>query len=166
MNDFFSGHATHPDWRVALSLAGAQIDAQRARAAETNAPLTLGLAYFTDAYAPQAQALVAALKARWPGVAWVGSVGVGVAASNFWQHEADVTLQPGQHVSVFGSSLTYAGAEERQLADHTELVALMLPVPPKQFGLVTGALSVNCAGALTAAGVLAKQPLASFAVTV
>ena len=52
-------------------------------------------------------------------------VAVGVAASNFWQHEADVTLQPGQHVSVFGSSLTYAGAEQRQLADHTELVALM-----------------------------------------
>src|SRR5438128_169644 len=45
-------------------------------------------------------------------------------------------------------------------------VALMLPVPPKQFGLVTGALTVNCAGALTVAGVLAKQPLASFAVTV
>jgi small ligand-binding sensory domain FIST len=81
MSGFFSGHATHPDWRVALSLAGAQIDAQRARAAGTSVPLTLGIVYFTDAYAPQAAALVAALKTRWPGVAWAGSVGVGVAAS-------------------------------------------------------------------------------------
>jgi small ligand-binding sensory domain FIST len=106
MSDFFSGHATHPDWRVALSLAGAQIDAQRARAAETSAPLTLGFAYFTDVYAPQAAALVAALKARWPGVAWVGSVGVGVAASGveYIDEPALVlllgTLAP-QHFEVF-----------------------------------------------------------------
>src|SRR5207244_5866673 len=52
-------------------------------------------------------------------------VAVGVAASHFWQQEADVTLQPGQHVSVFGASLTYADAEQRQLGDHSELVAVM-----------------------------------------
>ena len=52
-------------------------------------------------------------------------VAVGIAASHFWQHEADVTLQPGEHVSVFGSSLTYTGAEQRQLGDHSELVAVM-----------------------------------------
>ena len=29
MKRFLHGHATHPDWRVALALAAAQIDAQR-----------------------------------------------------------------------------------------------------------------------------------------
>src|SRR5438874_1758119 len=52
-------------------------------------------------------------------------VAVGVAASHFWQQEADVTLQPGQQVSVFGSSLTYTDAEQRQLGDHSELVAVI-----------------------------------------
>jgi cytochrome c-type biogenesis protein CcmF len=52
-------------------------------------------------------------------------VAVGIAASHFWQQEADVTMQPGQRVAVFGSALTYTGAEQRQLSDHTELVAVM-----------------------------------------
>jgi cytochrome c-type biogenesis protein CcmF len=46
----------------------------------------------------------------------------GVAASHFWQVEKDVSLMPGDHVSVAGYSLTYVGAESRQLADHNELV--------------------------------------------
>jgi cytochrome c-type biogenesis protein CcmF len=49
----------------------------------------------------------------------------GIAASHFWQQEADVTLTPGQQVSVGGYKLTYSGTEQRQLADHTELVAAM-----------------------------------------
>lgn len=78
---FLAGHATHPDWRVALALAAAQVDAQRAAQESSGAgPLTLGFVYVTDAYAPQADALHAALRQRWPGVAWVGCVGVGVAA--------------------------------------------------------------------------------------
>jgi cytochrome c-type biogenesis protein CcmF len=46
----------------------------------------------------------------------------GIAASHFWQQERDVVLMPGDHVSVAGYTLTYAGVEQRQLADHTELV--------------------------------------------
>jgi cytochrome c-type biogenesis protein CcmF len=46
----------------------------------------------------------------------------GVAASHFWQVEKDVSLMPGDHVSMAGYTLTYVGAESRQLADHTELV--------------------------------------------
>ncbi len=42
---------------------------------------SLGLVYFTDHYAPHAQALYDALHARWPGVAWAGTVGIGVCAS-------------------------------------------------------------------------------------
>jgi small ligand-binding sensory domain FIST len=81
VNTFLVGHATHPDWRGALALAGAQLDAQlAARVGSPAAPPTLGLAYFTDHYAAYAQSLLDELRQRWPGVSWVGSVGVGVAA--------------------------------------------------------------------------------------
>ena len=50
---------------------------------------------------------------------------VGVAASHFWQQEKDVTLSPGQSVTVAGYTLAYSGTEQRQLADHSELVAAM-----------------------------------------
>ena len=49
----------------------------------------------------------------------------GIGASHFWQMEKDVTLAPGQQVTVAGYTLTYTGSEQRQLADHTELVGLM-----------------------------------------
>src|SRR5437879_10239801 len=42
----------------------------------------------------------------------------------------------------------------------------MLPLPPKQFGFVTGAPTPTRPASDPVAGVLAKQPLASFAVTV
>ncbi len=83
MSAFLVGHATHPDWRGALALAAAQVDAQRAAQdrSAARAPLTLGVAYFTDHYAAEAESLLADLRQRWPGVSWVGSVGVGVAAN-------------------------------------------------------------------------------------
>jgi len=56
---------------------------------------------------------------------------VGIAASHFWQQEKDVTLAAGRQVTVGGYSLTYLGSQQRQLADHTELVATM------RFGDVT-----------------------------
>src|SRR5215510_4339527 len=78
MQPFLHGHATHPDWRSALVAAAAQIEAQqRAQPAEP----TLGFAYFTDHYAPHAEALLHELQRHWPGVAWVGTVGVGIVAS-------------------------------------------------------------------------------------
>ena len=46
----------------------------------------------------------------------------GVAASHFWQQERDVTLAPKQSATVAGYTVTYTGAEQRQLADHSELV--------------------------------------------
>jgi len=76
MPRFIVGHATHPDWKGALSLAAAQIDSQPA-----SQEAALGLVYFTDHYAPHAQALYDALHGRWPGVAWAGTVGIGVCAS-------------------------------------------------------------------------------------
>jgi small ligand-binding sensory domain FIST len=79
---FVVGHATHPDWQGALALAAAQIDGQR-DGGTASLPQTgsLGLAYFSDHFAPQAEALHEALRARWPGVVWAGTVGIGVCAS-------------------------------------------------------------------------------------
>lgn len=91
MKPFWIGHATHPDWRMALALAAAQIEAQRAgelaglpaaeRGSGTPRVPTLGWLYFTDAYATEADGLLADVRQRWPGVAWVGAGGVGVAAT-------------------------------------------------------------------------------------
>jgi cytochrome c-type biogenesis protein CcmF len=50
---------------------------------------------------------------------------IGISGSHFWQQEKDVALTPGGQVSVAGYTLTYAGAGQRQLADHTELVGAM-----------------------------------------
>jgi small ligand-binding sensory domain FIST len=80
MKYFLHAHATHPDWRIALALAAAQIDAQRGtprHAAEPN----LGWLYLSDHYAGDAAALLAELQQRWPGVSWVGAVGVGICAN-------------------------------------------------------------------------------------
>jgi small ligand-binding sensory domain FIST len=82
MPSFIAAHASHPDWQRALASAAAQVDAQQpAHDAGGGGPLTLGFVYLTDAYAAHAAALLAALRDRWPGVAWVGGVGIGVAAS-------------------------------------------------------------------------------------
>ena len=80
MKPFLHAHATHPDWRLALALAAAQIDAQRSEPGASAAP-TLGWVYFSDHYGAHAVALLAELHQRWPGVQWVGASGVGVAAS-------------------------------------------------------------------------------------
>ena len=80
MHRFAVGHATHPDWQRALALACVQVQGQiDGQAGEALQP-TLGFVYFSDHYAAQAQALLDALRQRWPQVAWVGTVGMGVAA--------------------------------------------------------------------------------------
>ena len=80
MRRFLHAHATHPDWRVALALAAAQIEAQRREPGAASDP-SLGWIYYSDHYAGYAEGLYAELQLRWPGVDWVGASGVGVAAS-------------------------------------------------------------------------------------
>jgi small ligand-binding sensory domain FIST len=112
MQPFVVGHATHPQWAGALALVAAQIDAQldAQRGPQRTAPSpTLGLAYFTDHYAPHAEALLAELGQRWPGVQWAGTVGVGVCASG---------------VEYF---------------DEPALVAMLLPLPAESFAVFSGA---------------------------
>ena len=79
MRRFLQGHATHPDWRMALALAAAQVEAQRREVGRATQP-TFGWVYFSDHYGSHAEALLAGLRERWPGVEWIGSSGVGVAA--------------------------------------------------------------------------------------
>ena len=52
-----TGHATHPQWRMAAALVLAQLRAQMALPAYAQAP-ALGLLYITDHYADQAQELL------------------------------------------------------------------------------------------------------------
>jgi small ligand-binding sensory domain FIST len=109
---FLQAHATHPDGRMALALVAAQIDAQRA--ARPDFAATLGLLYLTDALAHQAAEIVAEAEQRWPGVAFAGTVGVGVCASGveYDQEPALVLLMmhlPREQFRCFHGRQTLAG---------------------------------------------------------
>ena len=123
MSAFVTAHATHPDWRMALALAAAQLDA--GRAARPGADWTLGLVYFTDAYAPHAQALLAELRQRWPGLHWAGCVGVGVAASGVeYVDEPALVLMacdlPRSQFEVFSGARRLAGAPPAAALVHAD----------------------------------------------
>ncbi len=82
MKLFPTGHATHPQWRMAAALALAQLRAQMALPDYATAP-TLGLLYITDHYANEAGDLLDYLSGELPEVTdWSGTVGVGVSANN------------------------------------------------------------------------------------
>lgn len=76
---FLHGHATHPDWRMALALCAAQIDGQRSLHEAPPEP-TLGWVYFSEQYLHEAESLLEALRERWPEAEWVGGCGAGVLA--------------------------------------------------------------------------------------
>lgn len=82
MNPFPYAHATHPQWRMAAALVLAQLRAQLALPGAARSP-SLGLLYITDACAEDAAAILEHLSAELPEVRdWVGTVGVGIAATN------------------------------------------------------------------------------------
>ena len=82
MTRFPCGHATHPQWRMAVALVLAQLRAQMALPAFASAP-TLALLYITDHYASDARDILDALGAELPEVTdWAGTVGVGLAVNN------------------------------------------------------------------------------------
>ncbi|MCW5661284.1 MAG: FIST C-terminal domain-containing protein [Burkholderiaceae bacterium] len=76
---FLHAHAAHADGLQALARAISQL--QRTAASHTTFKPTLGFLYFTDHHAAQAEALLDAVRATWPGVSVAGGVGIGVAAS-------------------------------------------------------------------------------------
>jgi small ligand-binding sensory domain FIST len=82
MKRFPSGHATHPQWRMAVALVLAQLRAQMALPEFASAP-ALALLYITDHYASDARDILDALAAELPEVTdWAGTVGVGLAVNN------------------------------------------------------------------------------------
>ena len=82
MKLFPSGHATHPQWRMAAALVLAQLRAHMALP-DYASSASLGLLYITDHYAPHAQDILDYLSVELPEVTdWSGTVGVGVAANN------------------------------------------------------------------------------------
>jgi small ligand-binding sensory domain FIST len=121
MKLFAHAHATHPDWRIALALAGAQVDAQRRDPAGLHIERpTLGWVYLSDHYAPHAHAVLAELGQRWPGVSWVGGVGVGISANG---------------VEYF---------------DEPALALMLSDLPREQFRVFSGAKPINTAGGFEA----------------
>jgi len=74
---FLHAHATHPLPELAVEIVWAQLSAQ---GAEAMSP-TLGWCYLTDELAHGADQVLQALRARLPGVTWVGAVGAGVLAT-------------------------------------------------------------------------------------
>ncbi|GLC93169.1 hypothetical protein Tamer19_25770 [Cupriavidus sp. TA19] len=81
---FVHADAAHTEWQVALADCQRQLDTQdllRQARLDHAPPLTLGWCYLSDYYALAAEAILAALQQNWPGVSWIGTVGLGVSAS-------------------------------------------------------------------------------------
>ena len=134
MKLFLHGHATHPDARVALALATAQVEAQRQQRRNDAAPCTptLGWVYLTDHFAPQAEGLLAELRQSWPGVAWVGATGVGIAAGGVeYFDEPAVALMlcelPRAQFRVFSGAQPLAGFAPHTAQVHGDPAADDLP---------------------------------------
>lgn len=77
---FRHGHATHPNWRMALELALAQVEGQ-ARDARHAGEATLGLVYVTPPFAPHLAEIADHLRTRTGLADWAGSVGHAICAT-------------------------------------------------------------------------------------
>ncbi|MDM0115760.1 FIST C-terminal domain-containing protein [Variovorax sp. J22R133] len=134
MKLFPSGHATHPQWRMAAGLVLAQLRAQINLHDYAPSP-TLGLLYITDLYAADAQEILDFLSAELPEVTdWAGTVGVGIAANNaeyFDEPAMSVMLcdVPSDQYRVFSGvapvgnlDAPYANGPNQNFLAHTALV--------------------------------------------
>lgn len=140
---FVHAHATHPQWRMAVSLALAQIDrhivahgaAQSAAAGQAggagepkaSVPFTLGWCYLTDHFAAAAPEIIAALHQRVPGVHWVGAIAMGVAANGVeYLDEPAVVLMlstlPPASFRVFSGKHPLPASGQDGFEPHTALV--------------------------------------------
>lgn len=150
MQAFAVGHGSHPDWRMALSMAVTQLPAHSGAQA---AP-TLGFVYFSDHYAGHAETLLAALQQRWPGVAWTGSVGLGVLAGGveYFDEPALVLLLcslPREQFRVFSGARPLAGFDAFSALVHAdpgtpELAELLLEMSQRtSSGYLFGGLAAS-----------------------
>ncbi|OFC60495.1 histidine kinase [Acidithiobacillus caldus] len=73
-DSFPYGHAAMEDWSSALAAA--------LRTIPEDFPATLGFLYVSDGFEEDLPAILGALKERFAGVSWVGSVGIGICATS------------------------------------------------------------------------------------
>lgn len=137
MQRFLVGHAGHRDWRQALAGAAAQIGAQQSRADATADAPNLGFVYFSDHYGPHAEALLAALRRQWPGVGWVGTVGVGIAAGGveyFDEPALAVMLAalPADSFQIFSGAHPLNGGPRSPASSPPEKIAGRLGAPSQR----------------------------------
>jgi small ligand-binding sensory domain FIST len=131
---FRHGHAAHPDWRMAVQQALAQIEEQNKQSAATTksaGKATLGLAYIADALAPYASEILTTLKLKTGVPHWAGGTGIGVFAGSVeYLDEPAISLLlldlPAGGAQVFNGiarapNLTARG-EDGALLAHTALV--------------------------------------------
>ena len=148
---FRSGHAAHPDWRIALSLAAVQIETQPTAADET-----LGLVYFTDHYAAHAEALLGELQKRWPQLQWAGCAAVGVMAANVAANAAAgaaTNRATTQATNAAAKAAAGPGGSAKTAAEYIDepALALMLcALPPSGFELFSGTRPIDSHQAHTA----------------
>ncbi len=127
MTLFPTGHATHPQARMAALIALAQLRAQMEQPGYASAP-TLGVLYITDHYADEAQDLLDLLSAELPEITdWSGSVGVGVcggSAEYFDQPALSVMLLdvPSDQYRVFSGVAPLPHVSRGIFSAHTALV--------------------------------------------
>jgi small ligand-binding sensory domain FIST len=123
---FVHAHAANTAPQAAFASAAAQIDAQRARGPVARP--TLGWLYLTDVFADEAPALLELARQRWPGVSWVGAVGVGICASGIeYFAEGALALMltdlPRDQCRVFsGTRPLHAAGTPEGFAAHAALV--------------------------------------------
>jgi small ligand-binding sensory domain FIST len=164
MNLFPSGHATHPQWRMAAGLAMAQVRAQMALPGFASAP-RLGLIYITDHYAPDAQALLDHVREELPEVSdWAGCTGVGIAASGaeYWDEPALAIMLcdvPPEQYQVFSGVAPLPASWQAQTAlVHAE------PQTPELAELLAELAGRTTRGALMGGLVSSRQQSVQFAV--
>jgi small ligand-binding sensory domain FIST len=159
-----SGHATHPQWRMAAGLAMAQLRAQMALSGFATAP-RLGLLYITDHFAPEAQAILDHLREELPGVSdWAGCTGVGIAASGaeYWDEPALAIMLcdlPPEQYQVFSGVAPLPASWQAQTAlVHAE------PQTPELAELIAELAGRTTTGALMGGLVSSRQQSVQLAV--
>lgn len=164
---FRYAHAAHPNWRLATELCLAQLESQ-ARLPSYSSRATLGLVYITDHLAEVSSEILTFLKIRTGVPHWVGTLGLGVAATGveYFDEPALVVMLadlPIHSFSVFSGQSPLPGLDQRTpsgaLAAHTALVhadpstpelsELILDLSNKvESGWIFGALSSSRYGSL------------------
>ncbi len=81
MTRYILGHASNPDWHIALQQCVQQLQAQGATPETLTTP-ALAFIYVTDGYAPHFKKIVTELRIQFPSIDWVGTIGLSICVTN------------------------------------------------------------------------------------